>query len=362
MNKKYAELLVDYCLEIKEGERLFVRSTTLALPLIKEVYRLASRRGAMVMTDLEWCEKNNIFYQEASDKQLTWVSPLLQEVFQHFDAYLHIRAPYNVREGQEIDPRKRKIRAEANKDLQRIYHERTADRRLKRSLCQYPTQAAAQEAGMSLEAYEHFVYEACHLYDDDPRQSWLNIGTHQQRYVDYLNTVDHMRFVNKDSDLSFSVRGRTWINSEGKTNMPSGEVFSSPIEDSVEGKILFNYPSIFRGHPVQNIRLTIKKGEVTKWQADSGADLLDQVFDIPGAKRFGEVAIGTNYHISRSTNNILFDEKIGGTIHLAVGQTYAQTGGKNNSSIHWDMITDMKQDGQIWADGSLIYENGKFLI
>jgi len=362
MLEKYARLLVDYCLEIQDGERLFVQGSTLATPLIKEVYRWAMRRGAVVITELEWSEKSNIFYGEAQGDQLTWESPLLREVFQNFDAYLHIRAPFNLRAGQEIDAQKRKTRSKAMEDLQQVYNTRTADRSLRRCLCQYPTHAAAQEAGMSLEAYERFVFDACHLYDEDPQESWLKVRTEQQRLVDFMNGVKQMRFVGQQMDLSFSVDGRTWINSDGRTNMPSGEIFTAPVEDSVEGEIYFSYPSVFQGHPVQGIHLNIHKGVVQSWTADVGASFLDEIFKIEGARTFGEVAIGTNYHISRATKNILFDEKIGGTIHMAIGQTYIQTGGMNRSSIHWDMITDMKKEGQIWADGTLIYEKGKFII
>ncbi|NND05461.1 MAG: aminopeptidase [Saprospiraceae bacterium] len=358
----YAKLLVDYCLEMKKGEQLLVQSSTLAIPLVKEVYRLALRRGAMVVTELEWSDKINIFYEEAEGDQLSWESPLLATTFKHFDAYLHIRAPYNIRGGQEIDTQKRKTRAKAMQGLQEVYNSRTADRSLRRCLCQYPTHAAAQEAGMSLPTYERFVYNACHLFDENPQDSWLTVRAEQQRLIDFLNGVKQMRFVGKQTDLSFSVADRTWINSDGRTNMPSGEVFTAPVEDSVEGKIYFSYPSVYRGHPVQDIHLTIEEGEVKSWSAEQGAALLDDIFDIEGARRFGEVAIGTNYHIRRATKNILFDEKIGGTIHMAIGQTYRQTGGTNRSTIHWDMIKDMEQEGQIWADEKLIYECGKFLI
>lgn len=362
MIKEYARLLVNYCLEIQHGDQLFIQSTTLAEPLVREVYRLAMQAGAHVITELEWREQSRIYFMESAPHQLEWLSPNSQKIFSEFDAYLHIRAPFNLREDQSTDPEKRKARNKATKAISQIYSNRTADRSLKRCLCQYPTQAAAQEAGMSLEEYQHFVYNACKLYDEDPKSSWLQVRNQQQDIVDYLNKVDIMRFRKEGTDLTFSVKDRIWMNSDGRTNMPSGEVYTAPIEDQVNGEIYFDYPSIFRGHPVQGIRLKVEHGFIIDWEARTGQKLLDEVFATEGGRQFGEVAIGTNYSIQMPTGNILFDEKIGGSIHMAVGQAYYQTGGKNTSSIHWDMISDMKADGEIWADGKLIYEKGKFLI
>jgi len=213
-----------------------------------------------------------------------------------------------------------------------------------------------------MEDYEHFVYQACNLYENDPKAAWVKVRKSQQTIVDYLNKRDMIHFKGNGTDIQFSVKGRTWINSDGKTNMPSGEVFTGPIEDSVNGVVHFAYPSIYMGHEVEGITLWVKDGKVEKWEAKKGKKLLDKVFEIKGSRYFGEVAIGTNYNIKRSTKNILFDEKIGGTIHMAVGQSYIQSGGKNESSIHWDMIADMKDGGTIHADNEKIYENGRFLI
>ena len=214
---------------------------------------------------------------------------------------------------------------------------------------------------MSLEEYEQFIFNACKLYEDDPKAAWLKVRERQQAVVDYLNKAEHVQYKNGKTDISFSVAGRTWINSDGRTNMPSGEVFSGPVEDSVNGTVYFNYPSIFMGTEVRGITLEVENGKVKKWSAEQGEEVLDKVFEIDGARFFGEVAIGTNYSIQQPTKNILFDEKIGGTIHMAVGQSYKQTGGKNMSAIHWDMITDMKNGGEIFVDGELAYKDGKFL-
>ena len=200
------------------------------------------------------------------------------------------------------------------------------------------------------------------MFDEDPIAKWLEVRKKQQVYVDYLNKVDFVQYKGPNIDISFSVKGRTWINSDGRANMPSGEVFSAPVEDSVNGKVYFSYPGLYMGKDVSGVSLEVKDGLIVSWDAEQGKDILDKVFAIPGARNWGEVAIGTNYNIQRTTRNILFDEKIGGSIHMAVGQSYKQCGGKNESAVHWDMITDMKNGGEIWADGVKIYENGLFLI
>ncbi len=359
---KYAHLLVHYCMEVQAGERLYVRTTTLAEPLVREVYRVALQAGAKVEVELEFREQGRLLLTEGNEDQLGYVPMLYGEAMASFDAYLYIRAPFNLREDQNVDPAKSKLRQEALKPAQQKYFERTATRSLKRNLCQYPTQASAQEAGLSLEEYENFVYGACRLFDDDPVQSWLNVRRSQQRIVDHLNSCEKVHYLGDGIDIQFSTQGRTWINSDGQTNMPSGEVYTSPVEDSVNGVIHFTHPAIYMGHEVEGVTLWVKDGLIEKWEARQGKALLDQVFQLDGARRFGEAAIGANYGINRFTKNILFDEKIGGTVHMAVGQSYLQTGGKNKSPIHWDMIADMTKGGEIRANGEKIYENGQFLI
>jgi aminopeptidase len=280
---------------------------------------------------------------------------------EHFDYFLAIRAPYDLHEDLPASPEQKKRRAAAGAKANQFYFKRTADLSLVRSLCQYPTQAAAEVAGMSIEEYATFVFNACRLDEDDPVAAWLEVRQEQQGIVDFLNTCDIIQYKNEKTDIQFSVKGRTWINSDGRANMPSGEVFTGPVEDSVEGVVHFDYPSVYAGHDVQGITLTVEKGQIVKWEAEEGQKVLDQVFAIDGARYFGEVAVGTNYRIQRPTRNILFDEKIGGSIHMAVGQSYLQSGGKNISAIHWDMISDMRNGGEILADGKLIYKDGKFL-
>lgn len=361
--QKYAHLLVHYCLSTQPGDKMYLRSTTLAEPLVREVYREAVRAGAVVETDLAFREQGRILLEEAGAEQLRFISPLYQKAMEEFDTYLYIIAPYNLREDQNADPAKRKIRQEAHAPVMKKYFERTATLDMRRSLCQYPTLGNAQEAGMSLEEYEQFVFSACRLYDEDPIQSWMEVREQQQQIVDLLNERKEVHYKGDGVDIRFKIDDtRRWINSDGRTNMPSGEVYTSPLEDSVNGVIRFSYPTLYMGHEVEGATLYVKDGYVEKWEAARGKEFLDQIFQIEGARRFGEAAIGTNYRIQQMTKNILFDEKIGGTVHMAIGQSYLQAGGKNQSTVHWDMITDMTQEGEIYADGEKIYEKGKFLF
>lgn len=362
--RKYAALLVNYCLAVKPNEKVYVNSTSLAEDLLREVAREIYIAGGIPVLNVELRGVNELAMEYGNTEQLRWVNPLKKYVFENFDCFLNIRAPYEKGDGERepADAEKFRIFQNAQQELNKIYFERIGNGSLRRCLCQYPTQAGADDARMNLEEFEKFVYKSCFLFDENPAEKWLEVRSVQQIYVDYLNRVDRVQYKSADMDISFSVKGRTWINSDGRSNMPSGEVFSAPVEDSVNGKIYFSYPTIYMGKDVFGITLEVKNGEIISWTAEEGKEILDKVFAIEGGRRFGEVAIGTNYNIQRTTRNILFDEKIGGSIHMAVGQSYKQCGGKNESTVHWDMISDMKNGGEIIADGVKIYENGKFLI
>lgn len=361
--EKYANLLVNYCMELQANEKLYINTTTLAEPLVREVYRMALRVGATVEVDFDFREKTKIFYEEAHlDSQLNFVPMQYAKAMSDFNAYLYIKAPFNLRENNNLDAEKQKTQKAAIAPFSKKYFDRAATRDLKRNFCLFPTLASAQEAEMSLEDYEHFVFNACKLYEDNPIQAWLNVRKSQQGIVDVLNAATEVRYLNEKSDISFNTSGRKWINSDGQTNMPSGEVYTSPVEDSVNGVVHFDYPCLYMGREVKDVTLYVSNGYIEKWEAGQGKDYLDYIFSLEGTRRFGEAAIGTNYSINRMTKNILFDEKIGGTIHMAIGQSYPQCGGKNESTVHWDMISDMKKGGQIFADGQLIYENGYFKL
>ncbi len=360
---RYAQLLTQYCLAVQPGDRVFISTTPLAEPLLREVYIAAYQAGAaLVDCDLAFQDRDRLLLDFGSDAALIRPPTLSKLAMETYDCYLNIRAPYSLREPNPVHPERIKTRQEALAPINKAYFERTADRRLRRNLCQYPTQASADEAGMTLPEYEQFVFNACKLNTPDPQAAWLQVRASQQRIVDHLNACSTVRYLTEGTDLTFSTAGRTWMNSDGQTNMPSGEVYTSPVENEVNGTIHFSLPGIYQGNEVQNVVLWVKDGWIEKWEARVGQDFLDHIFSLPGTRRFGEAAIGTNYDIDRMTKNILFDEKIGGTVHLAIGQSYLQTGGKNESLVHWDMITDMTRGGEIWADGEKIYQDGKFVI
>ena len=361
MLEKYATLLCDYCIEAKPKQRVLVKSTYLAEPLLQAVYKVLLERGCIVEFDISFQDQESLMYEYSCDEQLATLPIFYNKAIEEFDALIRIIAPFNLKATAEVASDKKRVLQQAMAPLRKRYMDRAASKDLKWVLCVYPTQAAAQESGMSLTAYERFVYESCMLDQPDPIASWKELSEKQQTIVDYLNTVSHLRYVGPQTDISFSTKNRIWINSDGHYNMPSGEVFTGPVEDSVEGHIYFTYPTVYEGADVEGVYLEVKAGEVSQWKADKGQAVLDRVFSIEGARRFGEVAIGTNYAIQRATKNILFDEKIGGSIHMAIGASYPETGGKNDSAVHWDMIKDMKVDGQIYADDTLIYENGAFI-
>jgi aminopeptidase len=227
----------------------------------------------------------------------------------------------------------------------------------------YPTAAEAQEADMSLEEFEDFVYGACYVDQEDPVAGWRRFATRQQQLVDWLKGKETVRVTGPHADLTLSIAGRIFINSDGRRNMPSGEIFTGPVEQSANGWIRFTYPAITGGREVDGIELHFAEGKVVEACARKNEEyLLDMLDTDAGARYLGEFAIGTNKAIDRFTKSILFDEKIGGTIHLAVGAGYPETGSQNRSAIHWDMICDMRDGGQIWVDDELFYDSGNFTI
>ncbi|AQT67573.1 Aminopeptidase 2 [Anaerohalosphaera lusitana] len=362
INAKYADLLVNYSLKVKKGDKFLIRASYLAEDLVKEIYRAALQAGAHPELQISLDGTDRILYENASDEQLEYVSPTNKIVFESYDALLNILSPFNMKTLQSIDAEKKQKVSLARSDLMKTFFKRAAAGEFNWSLCVHPTNAAAQESGMSLDEYAEFVYSACYLNEDDPVAKWKQVNEQQQVICDRLNKATKIKYAGPDIDISFVTEGRTWINSSGNKNMPDGEVFTAPVEDSVNGKIRFSYPGFYMGQEIEDIRLEVKDGEVVDWSAAKGKDLLDKIFEIPGSRRFGEVAIGTNHGIKKFTKNMLFDEKIGGTVHMAIGATIPESGGKNESAIHWDMLADMTNGGHIYADDELVYENGHFKI
>ena len=361
--EKWAKVLVHYCLDIQKNDLFRINATAIAEPLVVEVYREALKAGAHPFVRVGSSSLAEIFYKTAKKHQLEHVSEVERFTIEKVDKVLSIRAVENTKFMTNVDPKKQAASNAANREIMQRFRDRSAAGELEWSLTQYPCNASAQDAEMSLDEYEDFVLRACLVHKADPVAAWKSIHRSQAKICKVLDQRKTLRFVAKDTDLTMKVGGRKWVNSDGKKNMPSGEVFTSPIEDSIEGTIAFSFPACYRSREVHGVRLRFKKGRVVKATADKGEDFLLATLDTDeGSRGVGEVAVGTNYSIQRFTKNTLFDEKIGGTIHIALGASYPQTGGTNESSIHWDMINDMRDGGTIYADGKVIYKDGKFTL
>ncbi|MEA3351339.1 MAG: aminopeptidase [Chloroflexota bacterium] len=360
---KLAELLVNYSVEVKPGDWVLVRGDIIAEPLIAEVIRLVTKAGGYSTIQLGSDGITEAFMREASDAQLEWVSPVKKMLSDEGDVLINIRATTNTRTLTSIDPKKERTQAVANRELTETFMRRAAAKELRWITTQFPCPAYAQEADMSLSEYKNFVYGATFADKDDPVAEWQKIHTEQQKIIDWLNGKKTVTVKSPNADLTLSIDGRVFINSDGKNNMPSGEVFTGPVEDSANGWVKFTYPAIRGGREVNGVRLEFEDGKVVKASAEKNEQyLITQLDSDEGSCYLGEFAIGTNYGIQQFTKSILFDEKIGGSFHMAVGAGYPETGSKNKSSIHWDFICDIKKDSEINVDGELLYKDGKFQI
>ncbi|MFN8442619.1 MAG: aminopeptidase [Caldilineaceae bacterium] len=359
---KLAKVLVQYSLEIKPGEQFYIHTSPHASELTLAVYEEALKAGAhpTVNTVLPGIEE--IYYRSASDEQLDFVSPVQKLIAETFDVRLIIGAEYNTRRLSGIDPKRIARSHIASAPLFKLNRERFAQNKLKWCYTELPTQATAQEAEMSLSDYEEFVYGAGMLHLDDPVAFWRVEGDKQSKLAAWLAGHDQVVLKGKYVDLTMSIQERTFVGAAGKLNFPDGEIYTGPVEESVNGWIRFKYPAIHEGQEVTDIELWFEQGKVVKEKASKNQEFLTTLLDSdPGARYLGEWGIGTNYGIQKFTKNILFDEKIGGTIHLALGASLPGTGGKNDSSLHWDMLCDMA-DAEIAVDGELFYKNGKPVV
>jgi len=358
-----AKVLVQYSLAVKPGQLVRIDGPALAAPLIVEAYREALAAGAHVYTNVSVDGVQEIFFKHATDEQLRFVSPVTAFEVERLDAQLGIWAHYNTRGLTGVDPKRQAARREALRPISQRFLERAGKGELRWVGTQYPTNADAQDAEMSLDEYEDFVFRAGLLDRPDPVAAWQQVRADQDRIVRLLETKDELRLSGPHIDLVVRVGGRRWQNAAGEHNFPDGEVFTAPLETATRGRVTFSFPAIYGGREVHGITLTFAEGRVIEATAAKGAELLHAMLDLDaGARVLGEFAFGTNDGIDRFTRNILFDEKIGGTIHMALGAAYPETGGTNQSGLHWDMICDMRSDSEVRADGDVIYRNGKFLI
>lgn len=359
---KLAKVLVTYSTAIKEKEKVLITGSTHSEPLLKEIFREVVKAGANAYVRMLFPDQEYILYKYAKDHQLDYPDPFGQYEVENIDARILTFPDLNTHALTSIDSSKKQRKVAANKKYMDAFYGRVGEGSLRWVGTACPTVALAQEAKMSFEEYSEFLFEACKLNMDDPIAYWKAFSKKQQKICDYLNTTKTIRYVGQDTDLSFGVEGRRWINCDGRINFPDGEVFTGPVENSVEGAIRFTYPGVYLGEEIEDIFLRFEKGKVVEAKAKKGHDLLQKVLSIDeGAKYVGEVAIGTNYQINRFTKNMLFDEKMGGTIHVAIGRGFTESGSSNVSAIHWDMLKDMKDGGEIYADGKLIYKNGNFI-
>lgn len=360
---KFAKVLVNYSLRLKKGDFFVIQGNFVSELLLKEVFKEAILVGAQPIINSSIEGINEIMFKLGSDEQISFITPIERAVFDNAKALLTIQGSSNTRGLINIDPAKLSLQSKSRSEIFSTMLSKMASNELNWCGTQFPTHSAAMDANMSLWEYEEFLFDACHLNADDPVAEWKKVHEEQQKLVEILDTKRHFEFKSKDTHLTFDTEGRKWINCDGKVNFPDGEIFTSPIENTVNGHIRFTYPAIHMGNEVEDVMLTFKDGKVVNSTAKKGEEFLKKMLATDeGSIMVGEIAVGTNYNIKKFTKNILFDEKLGGTIHLAVGASIPTTGGVNQSAIHWDMICDMKDGGEIYADGELIYKDGKFII
>jgi aminopeptidase len=353
---KLARVLVDYSVEAGEGEQIVVSGGVAAEPQIKEVYARLLDVGAIPVPQVSLPGMQELFFGHAREVHYEKTPPVVRSIYEGADGFISIMAPQNTRALAAVDPRKQQALSKRDKALQEILLGKD-----RWALTLFPTEALAQESDMSLADYEEFVFEAMALNEDDPVKYWREKAEEQQRLIERLEQADEIRISGPGTDLTLSVKGRKFLNGDGKKNMPCGEIFTGPVEDSANGEVTFGIPVAVAGREVSGVKLRFEGGKVVESSAEKGEEYLNTMLDADeGARYLGELGIGTNYGIPRATKNILFDEKLGGTVHLAVGRSYEQTGGKNESSVHWDLICDLREGGELYADGELIQRDGKF--
>ena len=366
--QEMAQVLVRYSVSVKPGDLVSIRGTTLAEPLALALLEQTLKAGGHPRVRLLPAETSDVtgvsevMLKNASDEQLSFISDLDRQEVEQIDVSIRILSTSNTRALTNIDPAKPALLSQARKPLQERFLERAAKGQLRWTLTAFPTLAYAQEAEMSLSEYEDFFYRACLLHNNDPVAVWKKLAEQQQRVADYLDNCKELHIKAPDTDIRFGIEGRKWINCLGDKNFPDGEVFTAPLEDSVEGHIRYSFPATREGRHIDDIRLTFKAGKAVEATAAKNQDFLITMLDQDkGARLLGELSLGTNYEVQKFTRNLLFDEKIGGTCHLALGKGYPETGSKNTSGLHWDMVCDLREGGEVFADGKLIQKNGRFL-
>jgi aminopeptidase len=360
---KLARILVWHSTELKPGDLCVIEGESAAESLIQAIYEEVLRAQANPVVMMTPERAQGAFFALANEEQLDYVSPFARQITEEADVRIRVMASVNPRELSEVDPERQVRRQRASAGIMERVMARSAAGELRWVLCQYPTTGYASEAEMSVSAYEDFFYRACLCDREDPLEAWREQSKEVNRLAEWIQGREEVHIQGKGTDLRLSVTGRHFIASEGKRNMPDGEFFTGPVEDSAEGVISFQLPTNFGGREVSGVQLHFQGGLVVDASAQRGEELLHQMLDSdPGARRLGEVGIGTNFSIRRGTRSILFDEKLGGTVHLALGRSYPETGGVNESSLHWDLICDLRQGGTLTVDGKEMQRDGVFVV
>ncbi len=361
--EKLAKLLVGYSVAVKRDDRVHICGDSAAEPLIKAVYAEVIKAGANPFLVIQPNGVEELFYRYASDSQIKYIHEPERYIVNHYDVEIALLAEVNTKSLSNVDTGKMVLRRQARNELMKTFLQRSASGDMRWTLTFFPTNALAQDADMSLDEYEDFVYSACMPDINDPIGYWKRFSEKQERIIKWLDGKDKVRVLGKETDLTLSIEDRKFINCDGHENMPDGEVFTGPVEDSINGHVYFSYPAIYEGKEVTGVRLWFENGKVVKATAEKNEDCLLKTLDTDeGARHVGEFAIGTNEGITRFTRQILYDEKINGSFHLAVGAGYPESGSKNESAIHWDMVCDLRDGGEILVDDELLYRNGKFMI
>ncbi|MFH1183434.1 MAG: aminopeptidase [Chloroflexota bacterium] len=366
--QKYAKILVEHSTRVVPGDRILIEATTAAEPLVRELFVQILERGGIphpmvYIPGLMPFSQDDLYLTYANDTQLDFVPIFIRLAYDQFEGRIRVHSATNTRGSTNIDPTKVQRRNKALSPITEAQMRRGADGNFKWVTTLYPTNAYAQDAGMSLQEYEDFVYGAVHAQEQDPITYWKNSGVEQQKAIDFLADKQQVALHGPNVDLTLSIKGRKFENSIGRFNMPDGEIFTGPVEESVNGWVKFTYPAITGGVAVEGAELTFNKGRVETAKAEKNQDFLLRMLETDqGSRYLGEFAIGTNKDITRFTGNILFDEKIGGSFHMALGAGYPETGSKNKSAIHWDLICDVRQDSEILVDGQPFYKDGRFVF
>ncbi len=358
-----AKILVHYSTKVSEGDTCLIEGPVAAEPLVAIVYGEVLKAGGQPVLSMAFDGQPESFFRNASDAQLEWISPLSKWAAEEADARIVIGADTNTRALSSIAPERQTKRQAATRGLIDQVMKRSARGEHRWVYTIFPTNAYASDAEMSLREFEDFYYGACLADVDDPLAAWEEASRETKRLAELATGHSEVHITGPGTDLRLGIEGRTFIPCFGDRNMPDGEFFTGPLEDAVDGEVSFQLPAMVAGREVAGVRFRFESGNVVDASAERGEEFLIELIDTDeGARRLGELGIGTNYRIDRGTRDVLLDEKIGGTVHLAVGASYPESGGKNESAVHTDLVCDLRQGGRIEVDGELLQENGVFQL